>query len=562
MDYRSKTVLARPDWSFNRGVFKSVGYSDGDLDKPLIGIANAWSDLVPGHRNLRQIAEFVKKGIYSAGGAAAEFGVIGACDGTAQGHDGMHYILPSRDLIANDIEVMVESHKLDAVVLLGSCDKIVPGMLMAAARLDIPSIFLEGGPMLGGEVFDGRKSDLTSISEGLGMLKRGIIKEDEYLELEEASVPTCGSCAFLGTANTMCCLAEAMGISLPGAALIPAVYADRLRMAEYTGSAIVNLAKEGIGAREIITLNSLRNAVRVLMAIGGSTNAVLHLSAIAYELGIPGEKMMNIYDELSGTTPQIVKVNPASPYDMVDFYRAGGIPQVMKEIEKLLHTDCLTVTTRSVGINLGNYKRRRAPDREIIKTIKQPFSQSHGLAILRGNLAPNTAVTKPAAIDPSMHQFTGLAQVFNSEEEAERAILSGEIQEGNVVVIRYEGPKGGPGMREMYKAMKYIYGYGLAQKVALITDGRFSGTNNGCFVGHISPEAAEGGPIAIVENGDTISIDIPNKTIKLNITEEEITNRLKKWVKPELKFKKGYLALYAKLAQSADKGAVLQYPTG
>jgi dihydroxy-acid dehydratase len=556
--YRSKKILGKPEWCFNRSVFKSLGYSNDDLDKPIIGIANAWNELVPGHANLRQVAEWVRKGIYKAGGAVAEFGVIGACDGTAQGNVGMHFILPSRDLIANDIEVMVEAHQLDAIVLLGSCDKIVPGMLMAAARLDIPAIFLPGGPMLGGVVFDNRKSDLTTMSEALGMLKNSAISEETYEGLEDLCGPTCGSCAFLGTANTMCCLAEALGMSLPGSALIPAVYADRLRIGEETGKAIVSLAKNGVKGKDIITLESLRNAARVLMAIGGSTNGILHLTAVAAEIGISAEEMVNVYDCTSETTPQVAKVNPASKYDMEDFYKAGGIPQVMQEIKSLLHLDCRTVTGATTGENLERFRGKFPVNREVIKTMSEPFNALKGLAILKGNLAPDTAVTKPAAIDPSMWKFTGIARVFDSEELAEAAILDGKIKQGDVVVIRYEGPKGGPGMREMYKAMKYIYGMGLAKKTALITDGRFSGTNNGCFVGHISPEAAEGGPLAIVADGDTITIDIPGKILQLHVNDEEIASRLKTWKRPKPKFTKGYLGLYTKLASSAASGAILR----
>ncbi len=556
--YRSKRILNKPEWCMNRSVFKSLGYSNDDLDKPIIGVANAWNDLVPGHANLRQLAEWVRKGVYKAGGTVSEFGVIGACDGTAQGHVGMHFILPSRELIANDIEVMVEAHQLDAIVLLGSCDKIVPGMLMAAARLEIPAIFVAGGPMLGGVVFDDRKSDLTTMSEALGMLKNQAINRETYEGLEDICVPTCGSCAFLGTANTMCCLAEAMGMSLPGSALIPAVYADRLRIAEESGKAIVNLAKNGVKARDIITMESLRNAVRVLMAIGGSTNAVLHLTAVAAEIGISAEEMMDVYDCCSETTPQVAKVNPASKYDMEDFFKAGGIPQVMQEIKSLLHLECRSVSGATIGDNLECFRGQFPVNREVIKPMSEPFSALRGLTILRGNLAPDTAVTKPAAIDPSMWKFTGTARVFDSEEQAEEAILAGKTREGDVVVIRYEGPKGGPGMREMYKAMKYIYGMGLAKKTALITDGRFSGTNNGCFVGHISPEAAEGGPLAIVAEGDTITIDIPAKNLQLHVSEQEIASRLKSWKRPEPKFTKGYLGLYTKLASSAASGAVLR----
>jgi len=558
MKARSSHILGKPDWSFNRSVFKSVGFSDDDLGRPLIGIANSWDELVPGHANLRQVAEHVRKGIYRAGGTVAEFGVIGACDGTAQGHAGMHYILPSRDLIANDIEVMVEAHRLDGIVLLGSCDKIVPGMLMAAARLKIPAIVLSGGPMLGGVSFDGRKSDLTTMSEALGMLKSGKIDETSYEQLEELCGPTCGSCAFYGTANTMCCLTEALGMSLPGAALVPAVYAYRLRLGEETGTAIVALVNSGLSAEKIMTYQSLENAVCVLMATGGSTNAVLHLSAVAAELDISAEAMMAMYDRLSQSTPQIAKVNPAAKYDMEDFYRAGGIPRVMREISALLNRECCTVTGKTVGQNIGDYKFKYPRDYRVISTIDKPFSEQKGLAILRGNLAPDTAVTKPAAIAIDMHVFTGKARVFDCEEIAEAAILNGSIKAGDVVVIRYEGPKGGPGMREMYKAMKYLYGMGLAKKTALITDGRFSGTNNGCFVGHISPEAAEGGPLAIVQDGDKITIDIPKGVLHLHLSDQEISARLAIWQRPEPKFKRGYLGFYSQLAGSAAKGAVIK----
>ncbi len=556
MSYRTQDMFAKPEGTHNRTVFKSMGFSNEDLAGPIIGIANSWNELVPGHTNLRQIAEHVRKGILRAGGAVAEFGVIGPCDGTAQGHKGMHYILPSRDLIANDIEIMVEAHQLDGIVMLGSCDKIVPGMLMAAARLSIPSIFLNGGPMLGGIEFDNRKSDFTTITEALGMVKSGKLDEAAFYNMEDLCGPTCGSCAYYGTANTMCCLAEAMGMALPGAALIPAVYAERLRMAERTGKAIVELVRNK--TTSIVTLGSLKNAIRVLMATGGSTNALIHLSAIASEIDIEPQTMMELYDELSETTPLVAKVNPASQYDMEDFYRAGGIPQVMQEIIPLLNTDCLTVSGKTVSDNIKAYKPRYGIDRNVIKTMADPFNSFKGLAILRGNLAPNTAVTKPAAIDPAMWQFSGTAKVFDSEELAEKAILDGKIVAGDVVVIRYEGPKGGPGMREMYRAMKYLYGMGLAKETALITDGRFSGTNNGCFVGHISPEAAEGGLLAIVEDGDRITIDITNKSLLLHVADDEVAARMAKWQKPKPKFTRGYLSVYAKMASSAADGAVIK----
>lgn len=554
---RSEKILKRPDFSFNRAVYKSMGFSDEDLEKPIIGIANTWSELVPGSYNLRAVGDSVKRGIYAAGGTPVEFGVIGACDGTAQGNEGMKYILPSRDLIANDVEIMVQAHQLDGVVLLGSCDKIVPGLLMAAARLKLPAILLPGGPMQGGAEFDGRASDLTSLSEGCGMVKAGLLEEEELYHMENTCGPGCGSCSFYGTANTMCCLSEALGMTLPHGALIPAVYAERTRMAFRTGEAIVKLVRENVTADKIITEKSIDNAIRVLNATGGSTNGILHLTAIAREVGIDSDTMMDKYKNIGMHTPLIVKVNPASKYNMEDFYKTGGIMQVMRELDSCLDKDALTVTGRTVEENLNQYKPRNI-NRNIIKSLGEPFSKFGGIAILEGNLSPEGCITKPSAILPSMHSFTGKAKVFDSEEEAEEAILGGGIQKGDVVVIRYEGPKGGPGMREMYKAMKYLYGMGLAETTALITDGRFSGTNNGCFAGHISPEAAEGGAIALIENGDEITIDIPGRRIELHVEDEVLSLRKKEWRAPCPKYKTGYLAVYAKLAASASRGAVIE----
>jgi dihydroxy-acid dehydratase len=539
MNWRSKKILERPEWSINRSLYKSMGYSDYDLERPMIGIANSWNRVVPGHYNLRQVSEYLQQGIRQAGGTPVEFGVIAACDGIAQGHDGMHYILPTRDLIANDIETMVEAHRLDAIVLLGSCDKIVPAMLMAAARLDLPAIIVVGGPMEGGCEFDGRSSDITSLTEGLGMLKSGKIEEAEFMELENCTAPTCGSCSFLGTANTMCCVAEAMGLSLPGSATIPASFSERLRIAQESGRQIVELFHRGITARQILNRQGIENGIRVSTAIGGSTNVALHIPAIGYEADC--EITMDLFEELCRSTPHIAKMNPAAAANVPDFHHAGGVPAVMKALMPLLHGDALTVTGDTVAENVAEAK---ILDGNIIKSIQDPWSKEGGLAILSGNLAPNTAITKPAAIDPDMHTFTGKAHCFDSEEQADNAILEGKVKEGEVVVIRYEGPKGGPGMREMYKAMKLLYGRGLALKTALVTDGRFSGTNNGCFVGHISPEAAEGGPIAIIENGDKVTIDIPNRNLHLHLSDQEIQDRLAKWQRPEPKFKKGYLALY------------------
>jgi len=549
MKRRSKVVLARPNWSMNRSLYKSMGYSDYDLDRPLVGIANSWNRIVPGHYNLNLVSDYVKQGIQQAGGTPVEFGVIAPCDGIAQAHEGMHFILPSRDLI--------QAHRLDAMVLLGSCDKIVPGMLMAAARLDLPGVLVVGGPMEGGCEFDGRASDTTSVTEGLGMLKSGKIDDDTYRDLEDCATPTCGSCSFLGTANTMCCVAEAMGFCLPGSATIPATHADRMRAAQASGRQIMELLKRGITSRQIIDQKGIENAIRLSTAIGGSTNVALHIPAIAYEADC--QVSMDLFEALCRGTPTIAKMNPAAAPNVPDFHRAGGVPAVMKEILPLLHGDALTVTGKTVAENVQEAK---STDRNIIRTMQEPWETGGGLAILKGNLAPNTAVTKPAAIVPEMHTFEGTARCFDSEESANQAILEGKVKEGEVLVIRYEGPKGGPGMREMYNAMKLLYGRGLALKTAVITDGRFSGTNNGCFVGHISPEAAEGGPIAIVENGDRITIDIPNRSLTLHVPDSRIKDRLSRWKRPEPKFRKGYLALYARLAESADKGAIIQHKTG
>ena len=559
MEFRSKAILGEEDSAFARSLFRAMGYTNSELleGKPLIGIANTWNTLVPGHFGLDKVAEYVKNGIYAGGGTPVQFGTIAACDGVAQGHEGMHYILPSREIICNSVEIMAQAHRLDGLVLLASCDKIVPAMLMAAARLDIPCIICVGGPMLGGIEFDGRKSDLTSISESLGMVKAGKITECEYAALENTACPGCGSCSFLGTANTMCCLTEALGMSLPGSALIPASYAARLRSSFESGRTIVELCKKGISARKILTKEAIRNAVKVTMAICGSTNAVLHLPAIANEAELD-INVLEEFEKLSKITPQIAKVNPAAKPDMEAFFRAGGIPRVMQNLGGLLDTSVMTVTGKTLQENLDAYVYEYPEDSSIIKTVEAPFSRTGGVAVLHGNLCPNTAVSKPGAIAPAMHRFVGKAKCYNSEEDAEEAILSGKIAAGDVVVIRYEGPKGGPGMREMFKAMKYIYGVGLAEKTALITDGRFSGTNNGCFVGHISPEAAEGGPLAIVQDGDEILIDVDEGRLELHVSDEEIAERYKTLKMPEKRIPNGYLRLYAKTATSADRGAVIK----
>ena len=535
--YRSEHILKGLSNQYYRATYKSMGFTTEDLKRPIIGIANAWSECVPGHYNLRQVAQRVKDGIYRAGGTPIEFGVIGGCDGMGQGHDGMHFIMPSRELIANSIESMAQINLFDGLVLLGSCDKIVPGMLMAAARLDIPCIFLPGGPMEGGVEFDGRQADQTSSTEAYGMLSAGKITEEEYVSLENTACPGCGSCSYLGTANTMCALAEALGMTLPDGGTAPATSAIRMMKAEETGVKIMELVEKNITARQIITDGAIRNAIKACLAMSGSTNAVMHLTAIAYEAEL-GIKVLNEFDTLSDTTPQLAKMNPACKYSIVDFYKDGGVPRLMENLQSMLETDVMTVTAH---------------------TLDDPFGYTGGVAVLRGNLAPDTGITKPGAFDKSLHHFKGEAICFDSEEAAEEAILAGKVHDGHVVVIRYEGPKGGPGMREMYKAMKYLYGRGLSKTTALITDGRFSGTNNGCFVGHISPEAAEGGPIAIVHDGDLVEIDVDSKKLELLVPQEEIEARLKQWKRPEPKFKKGWLGLYCKLAASGSEGGVMKF---
>ncbi|MCC2865180.1 dihydroxy-acid dehydratase [Anaerovorax odorimutans] len=554
---RKNILNNREEFSLNRSVYKAMGYSDEDLQRPVIGIANAWSTLVPGHFNLRQVSDYVKQGIYRGGGTAVEFGTIGCCDALGQGHEGMHYILPSRELIAGSIEVMAQAHNLAGLVLLGSCDKIVPGMLMAAARLDIPCIHLPGGPMLGGEVtFHGRKSDMTAIDEGLGALRAGKISRETFEKLEEGYCSSCGSCSFYGTANTMCTLSEALGMALPGGAMTPAVHPDRLRLAQKTGEAICNLVINEITARNIITRDAVENAVRICLATSGSTNAVMHLSAIAYEAELD-MNVLKTFEAYNKETPVIARVYPACNADMNDLFLAGGVPRIQQNLLPLLHGQAMTVTGRPLSENLNAYVYRYEKNPDCITTLDAPFEKQGGLQIMRGNLAPMTAVTKPGAIDPSARRFTGTALCFDCEEDANRAILSGFIKEGTVIVIRYEGPKGGPGMREMYKSMKYLNGMGLAKTAALITDGRFSGTNNGCFVGHISPEAASGGPLAIVQDGDIIEIDCISGKLELKVSEEEIKQRLKTWVPKKPKFKKGYLSTYARMVSSAAEGAII-----
>ena len=555
--YRSEHILKGLSNQYYRATYKSMGFTTEDLKRPIIGIANAWSECVPGHYNLRQVAQRVKDGIYRAGGTPIEFGVIGGCDGMGQGHDGMHFIMPSRELIANSIESMAQINLFDGLVLLGSCDKIVPGMLMAAARLDIPCIFLPGGPMEGGVEFDGRQADQTSSTEAYGMLSAGKITEEEYVSLENTACPGCGSCSYLGTANTMCALAEALGMTLPDGGTAPATSAIRMMKAEETGVKIMELVEKNITARQIITDGAVRNAIKACLAMSGSTNAVMHLTAIAYEAEL-GIKVLNEFDTLSDTTPQLAKMNPACKYSIVDFYKDGGVPRLMENLQSMLETDVMTVTAHTLAENIRDHKYLYPATGLVNHTLDDPFGYTGGVAVLRGNLAPDTGITKPGAFDKSLHHFKGEAICFDSEEAAEEAILAGKVHDGHVVVIRYEGPKGGPGMREMLNPTSALAGMKLDKTVALITDGRFSGASRGAAIGHVSPEAASGGPIGLIEEGDTISIDIPNAKITLEVSDEVLAERKAKYVAPEPNIKTGWLSRYARMVTSANLGAVLK----
>ena len=492
----------------------------------------------------------------------SDLGVIGCCDGVAGGHLGNLYVLPSREVIADSIETMAIAHKLDGLVMLGSCDKIVPGMLMGAARANIPTLMVPGGPMLGGPQFAAKaKADGTAVTEAVGMYQAGKISWQDVENLQQVVWPTCGSCSFYGTANTMSCAAEALGMTVPNSGSAPAVYSERFKIAKRSGEAIVELVKKGIKARDIMTLDSIKNTISYLMASGGSTNAVIHFSAIAYECGYETDVIMKEFDKQSDLIPHIARINPASnEYDMEDFYKSGGVMRVMEYLKDKLNLNVMTATGKTLGENLKNHIYLYADiNDKVITTLDKPFSKLGGLAIMRGNLAPDTAVAKPAAIDDKVKVFTGEAICFDSEEECDQALAELKIKDGHVVVIRYEGPKGGPGMREMAGPMKRMYGQGLALTTALITDGRFSGTNNGCFVGHISPEAAVGGPLALVKDGDKITIDVYKKELTLHVSDEELAKRKAAW-KHTPKVRKGFLARYAALARSADKGGVLEVP--
>ena len=537
----------------HRSLLKASGYTDEELRRPLIGIANSFNEIIPGHVHLRQVVEAVKAGVRLAGGTPMEFGIIGVCDGIAMNHEGMKYSLVSREIIADSVEIMARAHAFDALVLVPNCDKIVPGMLMAALRLDLPAIVVSGGPMLAGS-YKGRKVNLISVFEAIGRLKSGEMSPDELQELEDVACPTCGSCAGMFTANSMNCLTEALGLALPGNGTIPAVSSARIRLAKQAGMQIMELLKKKLTPRKIATEAAFHNAIAVDMALGCSTNTVLHLPAIAHEAQV--DLSLKVFDEISRKTPCLCSLIPAGPHSVAELHEAGGIPAVMSELAKkgLIHKRVKTASGKSVGDII---KKAKVLDHQVIRPVEEPYRPEGGISILWGNLAPEGAVVKSSAVAPEMLHHEGPARVFESEEEAYEAILAGKIKEGDVIVIRYEGPKGGPGMREMLSPTSAIIGMGLGRSVALLTDGRFSGGTQGACVGHISPEAAEGGPIALVEEGDLIEIDIPNRRLTLKVSDGELERRRKAW-KPKKKKVSGVLARYAKLVTSGAKGAILE----
>ncbi len=550
-DAMKKGVARAP----HRSLLKADGLTDEEIDRPLIAVFNSRNDIIPGHNNLDKICEAVKAGIYMAGGVPFEISTIGVCDGLAMNHDGMHYSLVSREAIADSFECAVQGHAFDGAVCIPNCDKIVPGMILGALRVNIPTVFVSGGPMLPGHkpgCTDGPTTDLNTLFDGAGQVSAGTMTEEELKFFENTACPTCGSCSGMFTANSMNCLCEALGIALPGNGTIPAVYSERLRLAKHAGMKVMELLEKGISIRDIITAPAIHNAMECDMAFGGSTNTVLHLTAIAMEAGCP--ITMDDWDAASAHTPHLVKLQPSGPRPLIDLYAVGGVPVVMHELAELglLNNEALTCMGP-----LPEYiaKCTKPADGEVCRTHDNPFSKVGALRVLHGNIAPAGGIVKKSAVDPSMLTHTGPARCFNSEEEACDAIFAGEIKPGDVVVIRYEGPKGGPGMREMLTPTSAIVGMGLSKSVALITDGRFSGASKGPCVGHVSPEAASGGPIALIEDGDEITVDIEGGKLELHVSDEDLAARRAAFVAPAPKHNHGVLAKYAKLVSSADKGA-------
>ena len=538
----------------HRSLFNALGLTQEELDRPLVGIVSSYNEIVPGHMNLDKIVEAVKLGVAMGGGTPIVFPAIAVCDGIAMGHVGMKYSLVTRDLIADSTECMALAHQFDALVMVPNCDKNVPGLLMAAARINVPTVFVSGGPMLAGHV-KGQKRSLSSMFEAVGAHAAGNMTADEVREFEEKVCPTCGSCSGMYTANSMNCLTEALGMGLKGNGTIPAVYSERIKLAKHAGMQVMEMLRQNIRPRDIMTEKAFLNVLTVDMALGCSTNSMLHLPAIAHEAGV--DLNMEVANEMSAKTPNLCHLAPAGPTYMEDLNEAGGVYAVMNELNKkqLLYTDLITVTGKTVGENIKDCVNRNP---EVIRPIDNPYSEIGGIAVLKGNLAPDTAVVKRSAVVPEMMTHEGPARVFDCEEDAIDAIKGGKIVAGDVVVIRYEGPKGGPGMREMLNPTSAIAGMGLGASVALITDGRFSGASRGASIGHVSPEAAVGGPIALVEEGDRIRIDIPNNRLEVLVSDEEMAARKAKWQPREPKVTTGYLARYAKMVTSGNRGAVLE----
>jgi len=554
---RSDTVKKGFQRAPHRGLLHACGLTDADINKPFIGIANSFCEIVPGHIHLNKVAQVVKKAVRQAGGTAFEFNTIAVCDGIAMGHTGMKYSLASREIIADSVEIMAQAHCLDALVCIPNCDKIIPGMLMAAVRLNIPTIFVSGGPMAAGKTKDGKPIDLISIFEGVAEFNAGKITEEQLKELEHTACPAQGSCSGMFTANSMNCLCEAVGMALPGNGTILAVNPKRQELYKQAGKQILTLIERDIKPLDIISRKSIDNAFALDMAMGGSTNTVLHALAVASEAGVKYD--LERINAISKKCPNICKVSPSSGFHMEDVDAAGGISAILKEISKvpdLLNTDCLTVTGRSLAENIADAKIKNT---DCIHTLDNAYSRTGGLTILKGNLAPDGSVVKTAGVAPAMLTHTGPAVIFESQEEARDGILAGKVKSGDCIVIRNEGPKGGPGMQEMLSPTSYVIGAGLGESVALITDGRFSGGTKGACVGHISPEAAIGGPIGLLKNGDIIEIDIPNNTINVKLSDKQLAERKKSWKPSKPRVTKGYLAKYASMATSADTGAILKW---
>ena len=551
---RSDNVTKGMQQAPHRSLFNALGYTKEELDRPLVGIVSSYNEIVPGHMNLDKIVDAVKIGVAMAGGTPIVFPAIAVCDGIAMGHTGMKYSLVTRDLIADSTECMAMAHQFDALVMVPNCDKNVPGLLMAAARLNIPTVFVSGGPMLAGHIH-GKKRSLSSMFEAVGSYAAGTMTEEEVREYEEKVCPTCGSCSGMYTANSMNCLTEAIGMGLPGNGTIPAVYSERIKLAKHAGMAVMELLKKDIRPRDIMTKAAFMNALTMDMALGCSTNSMLHLPAIAHEAGVDID--LDIANALSEKTPNLCHLAPAGPTYMEDLNEAGGVSAVMTELNKigLLDTSCMTVTGKTIAENIQGVVNKNP---EVIRPVENPYSKTGGIAVLKGNLAPDSAVVKRSAVVPEMMVHEGPARVFDCEEDAIAAIKGGKIVEGDVVVIRYEGPKGGPGMREMLNPTSAIAGMGLGSSVALITDGRFSGASRGASIGHVSPEAAVGGPIAFVEEGDIIKINIPENTLNVDISDEEMAARKAKWQPREPKITTGYLARYASMVTSGNTGAILK----